>query len=142
MGIVEIYDLSDDLSKLELPFYQYTISAGFPSPADDYIDLRLDLNQLLIKNPSATFFVRVSGDSMINAGILDGDILTVDRSLLPEEGKIVIAAINGECTVKRISYKNNCLFLIPENEAYQPIVITHHDSFDIWGIVTAIVRTI
>ncbi|MFW6276789.1 MAG: LexA family protein, partial [Bacteroidota bacterium] len=107
--------------RVELPLFLESVSAGFPSPADDYMEGRLDLNDFLVKNPAATFFVRVTGDSMINAGIHSGDILVVDRALDPKDGNIVIAVINGELTVKRLSRLKNKLFLLPENREYRPI---------------------
>jgi DNA polymerase V len=121
---------------VKLPLYTAKISAGFPSPAEDYIDKKLDLNEYLIKNPTATFFVRVSGNSMINAGIHDGDILVVDRSLDPLNNKIIIGVVNGEFTVKRILKKNNRIFLVPENPDYQPLEITETMEATVWGVVT------
>ncbi|MBE9480692.1 MAG: translesion error-prone DNA polymerase V autoproteolytic subunit [Bacteroidetes bacterium] len=120
----------------ELPLYSDLISAGFPSPAEDYIDKKLDLNEYLIKNRSATFLVKVNGNSMINSGIYDGDILVVDRSAEPANNKIVIGVIDGEFTVKRIIKKVKKLFLQPENENFKPIEITEDMDFKIWGIVT------
>jgi len=122
--------------KLPLPLYVAKISAGFPSPAEDYIERKLDMNEYLIKNPSATFFVKVSGQSMINAGIHDGDILVVDRSLDAADNRIVIAVVNGEFTVKRLMKKNNKLFLVPENENFNPIEINDTMDASIWGVVT------
>lgn len=124
----------------ELPLFQATISAGFPSPADDYIDKSLDINELLIKHPAATFFVKVSGDSMVKAGIQSGDLLVVDRSLEPTDKKIVIAVINGELTVKRIRKMKGELFLVPENENYPSIEISEFADFEIWGVVTAVIH--
>ena len=112
------------------------INAGFPSPADDHIDLDLDLNEHLIKHPAATFYVYARGNSMINAGIYDGDLMIVDRSLDPKLRSIVIAVIDGEFTVKRISRINKQLYLIPDNSDYEPIKITSDMSFEIWGVVT------
>ena len=120
----------------ELPLYSDLISAGFPSPAEDYIDKKLDLNEYLIKNRPATFLVKVNGNSMINSGIYDGDILVVDRSAEPANNKIVIGVIDGEFTVKRIIKKAKKLFLQPENENFNPIEITKDMDFKIWGIVT------
>lgn len=121
---------------MKLPLYTSPVRAGFPSPAEDYLDKKLDLNEYLIRNPSATFFVRVSGTSMINAGIHDGDILVVDRSAEPVDNRIVVGVINGEFTVKRIKKKNNRLFLLPENESFKPIEITEEMDFRIWGVIT------
>ena len=112
------------------------INAGFPSPADDHIDLDLDLNEHLIKHPAATFYVYARGNSMINAGIYDGDLMIVDRSLDPALQSIVIAVIDGEFTVKRISRINKRLYLIPDNNDYEPIKITSDMNFEIWGVVT------
>jgi DNA polymerase V len=121
---------------VRLNLYAQSIPAGFPSPADDFLEKRLDLNDYLIQNKSATFLVRVEGNSMENAGIFDGDVLVVDRSLEASDGKVVLGVLNGEFTVKRISLKKNRLFLIPENRNYQPIEITEEMDFKIWGVVT------
>lgn len=119
------------------PLFSSGVSAGFPSPAEDYIEKRLDLNELLIQNPAATFFVRVSGDSMTGAGINDNDILVVDRSLDPGHGKIVIAVIDGDFTVKRLFRDGDSCRLVAENPAYPPLVITAESSCEIWGVVTS-----
>jgi DNA polymerase V len=121
---------------LELPYYTAQIPAGFPSPAEDYLDKKLDLNEFLIRNPAATFFVRVTGHSMINAGIYDGDILVVDRSVEASNNRIIIGVINGEFTVKRIKKEKNKLFLYPENEKFSVIEVTEGMDFRIWGVVT------
>src|SRR5208283_5317133 len=110
-------------SKTSLPSYLSKVPAGFPSPAEDYLDKKLDLNDHLIKNPTATFFVRVNGSSMINAGIKTGDLLIVDRSLEPKDKKVVVAILNGEFTVKRILKKGEQLYLSPENDNLAPIEI-------------------
>lgn len=123
-----------------LPMVQTHIQAGFPSPADDYIECKLDLNEHLIKHPAATFFVRVTGDSMIGAGINSGDILIVDRALQATDNKIVIAYINGEFTVKRITKKKNALYLMPENDNFDPIEITPEMDFEIWGVVSYVIH--
>lgn len=125
---------------LEIPLYSSTVRAGFPSPADDYIECRLDLNHHLIKHPAATFFVRASGDSMVNAGIFSGDMLIVDKSLEATHGRIVIAAIDGELTVKRLSCQNGRVTLLAENEAYPPIDITTEQALVIWGVVTHVIH--
>ena len=129
-------------SSYDLPLYNSKVPAGFPSPADDYVDIKLDLNSYLIKRPAATFLVRVSGDSMIGAGIYDDDILVVDRSLEPKHGKIVIAAIEGQLTVKRLHRKGGRVMLMPENDKHVPIDITDHDSIHIWGVVTNVIHTV
>ena len=133
--VFEIFKPDKSVIK-ELPLYSDLISAGFPSPAEDYIDKKLDLNEYLIKNRPATFLVKVNGNSMINSGIYDGDILVVDRSAEPANNKIVIGVIDGEFTVKRIIKKAKKLFLQPENENFKPIEITEDMDFKIWGIVT------
>lgn len=132
---LEIFE-SDTSSRLELPLFQTGISAGFPSPADDYIEGRIDLNVELIKNPSATFFGRVNGDSMINAGIGNGDLIIVDKSVEPRENSIVVCVIDGEFTVKRFKKIKGEYFLCPENEKYKPIKINSENDFRVWGTVT------
>ncbi|MBD3425896.1 MAG: translesion error-prone DNA polymerase V autoproteolytic subunit [Candidatus Omnitrophica bacterium] len=125
-----------------MPLYTSHISAGFPSPADDYIEKRLNLNDLVIKNPASTFFVRVSGDSMQDAGINHGDILVVDRSRTPGNSSIVIAVLNGELTVKRIRKTRKKLYLVPENEEYSEIEITGEEEFVVWGVVTNVIHPV
>lgn len=129
-------------SSMALPYYSSTVRAGFPSPADDYIERKLDLNTHLIHHPAATFFVTASGDSMQNAGIYSGDILIVDRSLEATHGKIVIAAIDGELTVKRLFREHGQIKLIAENPAYAPIQLTHEQDLIIWGVVTHVIHTV
>jgi len=126
----------------KLPLYTSSVQAGFPSPADDYIEEKLDLNKHLVKHPSATFFVKVTGDSMIKAGIHNGDILIVDRSIEPTNNKIVIAAIHGELTVKRLSYKPDGNYLLPENDNYSPIKIDESNELIIWGVVTNVLHSV
>jgi DNA polymerase V len=127
-------------SYLPLDLYGAKVSAGFPSPANDYLEGKLDLNEHLIKNPPATFFVRVSGDSMIGVGIYPEDILVVDRGEEPKNGKIVIAVINGELTVKRLQRGRDGVFLLPENPNYTPIIITPEMDFQVWGVVTYVIH--
>ncbi|MDX1351373.1 MAG: translesion error-prone DNA polymerase V autoproteolytic subunit [Thiomicrorhabdus sp.] len=122
---------------VELPLYAHKVVAGFPSPAEDYVEDRLDLNEKLIRNKEATFLLSVQGDSMKDVGILDGDILVVDRSIQPQDGKIVIAALDGELTVKRLSMKSTGTWLVPENENYPPILVRESSDIVIWGVVTA-----
>ncbi len=124
---------------LRLPLYDTKISAGFPSPANEYVGDTLDLNEYLVNNKTATFFVQVEGDSMIQAGINEGDILVVDRSITPSHGRIVIARVDNEFTVKRL-YMNNGIRLVAENKNYAPIVPNDLDELEIWGVVTAVVR--
>lgn len=113
-----------------------TVPAGFPSPAADYAEGPLDLNHHLNPRPAATFFVRVSGDSMIGAGIHSGDLLIVDRSVTPKHGNVVIAVLNGELTVKRLQKEGCHLALVPENPDYPTIEIAEGMDFEIWGVVT------
>jgi DNA polymerase V len=121
--------------KNTLTFIENTLTAGFPSPAGDYIENDLDLNNYLIHHPASTFIIRVSGSSMIEEGISDGDLLIVDRSIQPECGQIVIAEINGEYTVKKIGKVNNLPHLIPANKEFQPIPINEETQLLIWGVV-------
>ncbi len=132
--------LDNDRNSLTCPLYSSHVRAGFPSPADDYIETYLDLNSHLIKHPAATFFVTASGDSMTGAGIHSGDMLIVDKSLDATHGKIVIAAINGELTVKRLSRQGESVQLLPENEDFQPIDITSDHDLVIWGVVTHVIH--
>lgn len=141
LSVVKVYR-PEPRVRQELPLFTARISAGFPSPADDYLDRKLDLNEFLIKHPAATFFVRVEGESMIEAGIHSGDILIVDRALEPSENKIVIAAVNGELTVKRIKKTRGKLYLIPENRAFKPMEITPEMNLQIWGVVTHVIHTV
>lgn len=118
------------------------VHAGFPSPADDYSEQTLDLNELVITNPTATFYVRVAGDSMKDACIEEGDILVVDRSLYAAHNAIVIALINGEFTVKRLYLTGRHIFLLPANRSYKPLKVTEHMEFQVWGVVTHCIRKV
>ena len=118
------------------------LPAGFPSTADDYIEGKLDLNRHLIKHPAATFFVRVTGDSMTGAGIHSGDLLIVDRSLEAVDGNVIVAALDGDLTVKRLRQRDGVLSLLPENRNYQPIEITEQQTFEIWGVVTNVIHAL
>lgn len=131
----------DYSTELELPFVDVGISAGFPSPADDFIELTIDLNRELIKHKDSTFFAKVKGDSMKNAGIFDGDLLIIDKSLEPQDGKIAICQIDGDFTVKRIKKENDVVWLIAENEDYKPIKVTEENELMIWGIVIHSIKT-
>ena len=128
--------------RLLRPLFVARVSAGFPSPAEDWVEGRLDLNRYLIRHPAATFFVRVSGDSMIDAGISADDILIVDRACEADDGDVIIARINDELTVKRLRIRNGRPWLMPENNAYEPIEITEAMEFEVWGKVLHIVRTL
>ena len=124
------------------PLYSSKVSAGFPSPADDNLEKSLDLNSYLIKRPAATFFVRVAGDSMINAGIYDNDIIIVDRSIKPKHGKIVVAALDGQMTIKRLYRHDDKIMLLPENELFKPIEILDSMDMVIWGVATNVIHSL
>ncbi len=139
--VIEIFQ-ADITHHQELPLYLSQIKAGFPSAADDYLDKNLDLNEHLIKHPASTFFVKVKGDSMIGAGIHSGDMLIVDRSQEAKHGKIVVAIINGEFTVKRLQKKKETVYLLPENPNYKPIEVVKGMDFEIWGVVLHVIHSV
>jgi DNA polymerase V len=125
---------------ISLPLFSDLVQCGFPSPAADYVEQRIDLNELLVAHPSSTYFVKAAGDSMIEAGISDGDLLVVDSSRTAEHGDIVIAAVEGEFTVKRLQLRPT-VQLIPMNSAYSPIIVGSEDTLDVFGVVTFIVKS-
>jgi DNA polymerase V len=127
-------------NRLPLPLAEARVAAGFPSPADGYLTSQLDLNQHLIQHPAATFFVRVNGDSMLDAGIHHGDMLVVDRSLQPKNTNVIIAVINGELLVKRLKQENGRLFVVPENKNFPTIEIHEGSNFEVWGVVTYVIH--
>jgi DNA polymerase V len=127
-------------SSFQTPLFETRVQAGFPSPTDDFSEGSLDLNEHLVRHKTSTFFVRATGDSMRDAGIFSGDLLIVDKALTPSYGKIVIAVLNGEMTVKRFEKIHNRIFLCSENEKYPDIKVTEHDDFSIWGIVTNVIH--
>ena len=118
------------------------VSAGFPSPADDFKEVRISLDNELVKNKEATFYARVSGDSMIGAGLDDGDLLVINRSLNPENGKIAVCLVDGEFTVKRIKKQKDKLYLIPENKKYRRIEIKEGNELIIWGVVEYVIKKV
>jgi DNA polymerase V len=124
----------------KIPMFSCKVQAGFPSPADDYIENSLDLNEHLIKSPASTFFVKATGDSMQNVGIYPEDILVVDKSEIAKDGKIVIAALDGLLTVKRLKINKSKTYLLSENEAYKPIEIKENQELIIWGVVTSVIH--
>lgn len=128
-------------TELKLPLVDGGIAAGFPSPAQDYIDLKIDLNKELIANPSSTFYGRVKGTSMQDAGIVDGDILVIDKSLEPKDGDTAVCYIDGEFTLKYIKIEPDAVWLIPANSNFQPIKITEENNFCIWGVVTYSIKS-
>jgi DNA polymerase V len=141
--LVDIHSIREvSPPSISFPLYSCTVPAGFPSPCDDYIEKTLDLNEFLVKHPAATFFMRVAGDSMIKAGIHDKDILIVDRSIEPTHGKVVVAAIEGNLTVKRLKIKNHTAFLVPENDNFQPIAVNPENGIYIWGVVIHVIHSV
>lgn len=129
-------------TEAELPLSASGVSAGFPSPADDFMDMKLDLNRELIKNPASTFYARVSGVSMIDEGINDGDLLVVDKSVEPYDGCLAVAYIDGEFTLKRFQDKGDHALLVPANKNYKPIRITADNDFMIWGVVRYVIKKV
>lgn len=141
-SVIEVIYSADTSLKILIPFFEGKVSAGFPSSAENYIDKSLDLNDLLIKHKAATFFIRVKGNSMIDAGIHSNDILIVDRSCSIAHNKIVIARINDELTVKRIFLEEEKIYLMPDNCEYKPIEVTGEMDFEVWGIVTYVIHQV
>mgnify|MGYP001224520889 CR=1 FL=1 len=121
---------------------EHGISAGFPSPADDFKEVRISLDRELVKNQEATFYARVSGYSMVGAGLDDGDLLVIDRSLNPENGKIAVCLVDGEFTVKRIKKEKKKLYLMPENKKYKPIELKEENELIIWGVVEYVIKKV
>ena len=138
---VEAVFCPDRSTKWARPLVMASVSAGFPSPAEDYVEGRLDLNRHLIKHPFSTFYVRVSGDSMMKAGISPGSILVVDRAVEADDGDIVIARINDELCVKRLRLHEGRIWLMPENDEYQPIEVIEGMDFEVWGRVMHAIRS-
>ena len=121
-------------------YAQEGISAGFPSPAEDFKEARISIDQEVVKNEAATFYARVSGDSMQGAGLDDGDLLVIDRSLQPQHGKVAVCFVDGEFTVKRLKVDKDAVYLMPENKKYKPVKITEENQLVIWGLVTYVVK--
>ena len=142
MNLQNIYNISQIQKKHLFPLFASPVSAGFPSPADDYIEQDIDLHDYLVKNPPATFLVRAEGDSMIDAGIFSGDILVVDRSLTPHDRSVVIAVVDGDLTVKRFLKSKKGITLAPENDNYDPIEISNEQELTIWGVVTNVIHSL
>jgi len=136
----ETVEIGNSLQLPKYPLLGFTVPAGFPSPARDYIEDVLDLNELMVIHPAATYFVRAEGYSMHNANILPGDILVVDRSLEATDNKIIIAIIDGEMTVKRLRIRNNAIWLCPENDKLKPTKVEAWMDFSIWGVVTWVIH--
>jgi len=138
---LNIYIASTD-SQTSIPLVGSSIHAGFPSPADDFIETNISLDQELIRNKEATFYARVEGDSMKDANIHDGDLLVIDRSLEPQNNKVAVCYIDGEFTVKRLLIEADHILLMPENKAFSPIKVTDENEFLIWGIVTYVIKAV
>lgn len=134
--------LPDTKRELELPFISAGIKAGFPSPAADFDETRVSIDQIVVKHKEATFYAKASGTSMIGAGIDDGDILVIDRSLEARNGKIAVCFVDGEFTVKRIKVEQDCVYLVPENPKFEPIKVTEENELIVWGIVTHVVKSL
>lgn len=134
--------IPDPENALELPFISAGIKAGFPSPAADFDGTKISLDKVVVKNQEATFYARAKGNSMTGAGIDDGDILVIDKSLEPKNNKIAVCYIDGEFTVKRIKIEKDCLYLVPENSDYEPIKVTEENELIIWGIVTYVLKSV
>nr|WP_240665691.1 translesion error-prone DNA polymerase V autoproteolytic subunit [Lutibacter sp. HS1-25] len=134
--------IADTSQFIERPIVTENISAGFPSPAEDFKELRISLDKELVKNENATFYARVRGNSMIDANIEDGDLLVIDRSIETRNGKIAVCMIDGEFTVKRLKVEKDCVFLMPENKTFKPIKVTEENELIIWGIVTYVIKKV
>ncbi len=130
----------DTTTHIELFYYEEGLCAGFPSPAEDYMEMVLDLNKLLIHNPSSTFFGKVVGNSLQEAEVYEGDILIIDKSLTPANGNITVCFIDGDFTLKFFERKADYVLLKPANKSYKPIRVTKDNNFQIWGVVTAIIK--
>lgn len=139
---INVYALDTKAPAAAFPLLMTHIAAGFPSPADDYVEQKLDLNEYLVQHPAATFFVRVEGNSMVDAGIKSGDILIVDRALPVSNGAVVVAHIQGEFTVKRVEQRDNKVYLVPANTKYSPLLVTAEMDIEIWGVVAYVIHKV
>lgn len=137
---IDLYSVNTS-SEMSLPLVEGGISAGFPSPAQDFIDLKIDLNKELISHPSSTFYGRVKGSSMQDAGIMEGDILIIDKSLDPHDGDTAVCFIDGEFTLKYIKIEPDAMYLVPANSNFKPLKITQENNFSIWGVVTYSIKS-
>ena len=141
MNTINIFSPDAD-SEMQLPLSGERVAAGFPSPAEDYASLSLDLNRELVKNPASTFYARVSGLSMIDEGINDGDLLVIDKSITPYDGCLAVCYIDGEFTLKRFERHKEHALLVPANKEFTPIKVTAENDFCIWGIVTYLIKKV
>lgn len=130
------------LTTIERPVVNEDISAGFPSPAEDFKEIRISLDKELVKNEDATFYARVRGNSMVDANIEDGDLLVIDRSIAASTGKIAVCMLDGDFTIKRLKVEKDCLYLMPENKNFKPIKVTKENEFIVWGIVTYVIKEV
>ena len=142
MHVQQIYSSEEIVRTISVPLLLQTISAGFPSPAEDWIDKRLDLNEFLVRRPSSTFFVRVEGDSMTGAGIINGDLLVVDRAVEPKHRDVVLVIVDGDFTVKRWICQGDRRLLQPENENYPVLDLSLHSDWQVWGVVLFAVHSL
>ena len=140
MVVTELWACGENAPGVFCPLASVTVAAGFPSPADDYVEKPLDLNELMVQHPEATFFVRVKGDSMIDADIRSGDILVVDRSREAQDGCVAVAVLDGEFTVKQLRYRDGQVVLLPANRNFRPIPVTSEQDFQVWGVVTYVIH--
>ena len=136
---VDIFS-ADVSQSLALPYADQGIQAGFPSPAQDYLNESIDLNREIVKHPASTFYGRVEGESMIEEGIEPGVLLVIDRSIEPDDGDLTVCCVDGEFTLKRIRLERNRVWLQPSNEAFDPILVTPDNRFEIWGVVTYTIK--
>lgn len=137
-----IYGINADSPKLELPLSGSWVRAGFPSPADDFIENSIDLNKELVKNPASTFYARVAGDSMVDMGIEEGDLLVIDKSLDPYNNCIAVCFLDGEFTLKRVELYDGHILLVPANEKFKPIKVTEDNDFMVWGVVKYVIKKV
>jgi DNA polymerase V len=139
---LKVFALDLQAQKESFPLLLTHVAAGFPSPADDYVEQKLDLNEHLVQHPAATFFVRVEGNSMVDAGIQSGDILIVDRAVPVSNGAVVVAHTHGEFTVKRVEQRGNQMYLVPANKNYPPLLVTSEMDVEIWGVVVYVIHKV
>ena len=133
---------ADTHSSVELPFADEGVRAGFPSPAQNGMDNSIDLNRDLVRHPESTFYARVEGDSMVDAGVRAGDILMIDKSLEPDDGDMAVCVVNGEFTLKFVERHPDCVVLVPANSDYEPIRVGEGERFEVWGVVTYVIHKI
>ncbi len=141
MTQLDLYS-ADTFSSLDLPFAEEGVRAGFPSPAQEYMEASIDLNRDLVRHPESTFYARVAGDSMVDADLTEGDILIIDKSLEAQTGDIAVCVVNGEFTVKTLELHPDRIVLRPANDTYPPLTVTEADRFEVWGVVTYVIKKV